>query len=318
MSIEALVFHNFKKTKEHNPVQDGEQQPPYYEMLFGRLGEAARKYNLRLSRGSINDIHVLVKDSKLSVSESLTGRALDSFDVVYFELWSKTLQQALAAASFLKYQGVPFFTKEVATITPTTKLGEVSVLANQGIPIPDTFSSSRIETKKVFKSDPPFKWPVVAKSITGWGGRTNFLVKNYEELATVLDNNRDDLFIIQPFIPNEHDYRCLIFGGELKLVIKRQRSGDSHLNNTSKGAEGTVVDDAELSESMKKDVLAAATRLGRSEFAGVDLLVDSETGQHYILEVNRTPQIEIGVEVEKKMDQLLAYMAKVSRGAEDE
>ncbi len=283
----------------------------YIEMLFDRLKNAAQDRPLQLFRGSLNDLHIQVRSNTLSIHETLTDRDLATFDVVYFELWYKAQQQALAAATYAKRRKISFFSEELAALPAMTKVGEIALLADQNIPIPDSFVSSRRELLKVFKGkDTPIPYPLIVKAADGYGGKTNFLVHTYKDLKSILDEHKKLQFIVQAFIPNDCDYRCLVFGGKVKLVLKRSRDmdGSSHLNNTSQGATGEVVPLERISPQAITDVEKAAAALNRSSFAGVDLLINSETGQHYILEVNQTPQVEIGAEVDKKMAALLNYI----------
>jgi len=282
----------------------------YIEMLFERLTKSAEGTDLQLFRGSLADLRVIIKNNSMSIIESLTGRDLSAFNLVYFELWYKAQQQALASARYLERKKVPYFSKEIYDILPITKVGELAVLADQSIPLPDTFISSAREIKKIFKNNPPISYPLIVKAADGYGGKNNYLVGSYGKLRNTLDNNKGIQFVIQEFIPNICDYRCLVLGGRITLVLKRSRDlkGTSHLNNTSAGAVGEVVALNVLPKNAQDAVLKAAKVLNRSEFAGVDLMLHRDTNQPYILEVNQTPQIEIGAEVDKKMSALLKYM----------
>jgi glutathione synthase/RimK-type ligase-like ATP-grasp enzyme len=198
---------------------------------------------------------------------------------------------------------------------PITKVGELAVLADNSVPLPRTFMSSNREVKKLFKKNAPIDFPIIVKAADGYGGKNNHLVKSYAQLKDILGENKGVHFVIQEFIPNDRDYRCLVFGGEIKLLLKRSRDAvsESHLNNTSAGAIGEIVPIETISEEARRAVVAAAEALNRSEFAGVDLMIHSETGAPYIIEVNQTPQIEIGAEVDQKMDVLLNYMEERMR-----
>lgn len=287
----------------------------YIEMLFERLTAAANGRNLNLYRGSLSDLAISIKDGKMTIIESLTGRDLTSFDLVYFELWYKAPQQALAAAKYLDRAGVPHFSKELSLQLPITKVGELAVLADNGIPLPDSFISNSRGIKKQFKTNPPFPFPIIVKAADGYGGKNNYLVPTYARLKEILAENKGMQFVVQEFVPNDRDYRCLVLGGEIKLVLQRMRSSESqsHLNNTSAGAEGIVVPLSDISEKAQAAVLKSASVLNRSQFAGVDLMINKETGEPYILEVNQTPQIEIGAEVDKKMDALLTYIEETAK-----
>ncbi len=287
----------------------------YIEMLFDRLSARSQQYPLQLYRGSLSDIHIYIKNNHLSIIDTLTNRDIASFDGIYFELWYKAQQQALAVAQYAKTHKVPFFSEELLKIMPMTKVGEVACLADKKIPLPDTFISSCRQIKKSFERTPPFLYPLIVKAADGYGGKKNFLVDTYQDLQKILDSHKGTQFVIQEYIPNDCDYRCLVFGEEIKCVLKRTRdtASSSHLNNTSAGGKGEIVALDSLSITARKAVLAAARTLNRDSFAGVDLMINKETGQPYILEVNQTPQIEIGAEIEHKMDALLRYMEKITR-----
>lgn len=305
MKKDVLVFFSFQSHKSG-----------YIEMLFSQMAkQAAQAHDLQLHRGALKELVVQVIDGRLSVIESLTGRDIASFDAVYFELWYKAQQQALAAGTYLDRHNVPFFAREVVRVLPDTKLGEFAALSDNGLPLPKTFVSSKRQTLAHFKTNPPIPYPIIVKSSTGFGGRKNYLVHNYKELQAVYKEHPQDVFIIQEFIPNEYDYRCLMLGGEIAVIIKRQRQGDTHLNNASKGAQTEVIDPATLTAEQAEDVKKAARLVHREDLSGVDLLFNSETGQHYILEVNQAPQIETGAHVPVKTAALLAYIRQHVEGA---
>lgn len=282
----------------------------FNELLFTRLHAAAKQRSLQLYRGALADAQMTVIHNTLAVTESLTGRDVASFGLLYFELWYKSSEMALAAALYAKRHHVAFFSEELARLSAVTKVGELAVLSDNDLPLPNTFISSSTQIKKRFQIDPPLGYPLVVKAADGYGGNNNFLVRDYGALQKVLDDNKGIRFVVQEFIPNDCDYRCLVLGGKVGLVLQRTRNADAdtHLNNTSQGGAGAVVPVTNLSAAVRADVVKAARLLGRDEFAGVDLMFDSETGQHYILEVNQMPQIETGAETDQKMDALLTYM----------
>lgn len=302
---DALVFFSFKSHKNG-----------YIEMLFDRLVNASQEHDLKLYRGSLNDLVIEIKDNSMRIKDSMTDRDIASFGVVYFELWYKAQQQALAAARYLKRAGTPYFSEEIHNIMPVTKVGELAVLADENIPLPHTLISSNRRIKRLYEHATPINFPLIMKAADGYGGKNNFLVKDGDQLYRILNSHKTTQFVIQEFIPNECDYRCIVLGGSIEVVLKRSRdpSKDTHLNNTSAGAMGEVVSVGSLSSKAQAAVLDAARVLNRSQFAGVDLIINSVTNEPYILEVNQTPQIEIGAEVDKKMAALLSYMEALKNG----
>ncbi|MFZ1250107.1 MAG: ATP-grasp domain-containing protein [Candidatus Microsaccharimonas sp.] len=298
----VLIFFSFKKHKTG-----------YYKTLFNPLKEVEDMYDLSLHQGSLKDLYIEVIDNKLLVTESVTGKTLDMFDFIRFELWLKSPQQALAAATYLDRNNIPFSGHEALNVLCTTKIGELVRMSDGSLPLPRTFMSSYTGTLDRFKqNDIPFEYPFIAKAADSFGGKMNYLVHNYKELKDALSAHKDQFFVLQEFIPNEFDYRVLVMDNEISFVLKRARSdAKSHLNNTSAGAEGVFVPVEELSPRMQQDALRAAALTLRSDFAGVDLIVNSETGKHAILEVNEAPAIQTGENPPFKINALMAHIKEM-------
>lgn len=299
---DVLIFFSYKKHKTG-----------YYNQLFNPLRAVAADYKLRLHQGSLKDLHIEIIENQLHITEALTGRSLDSFDFVRFELWLKSPQQALAAAQYMSRHDIPFSGHEAANTACSTKIGELVRMSDQGIPLPRTFTSSHEEILKSFQSEtPPIAYPVIAKAADTFGGKMNYLVNNYDELETALNQHKDQFFLIQEFIPNDCDYRVLIMGGEIKLIMKRTRDNKtgSHLNNTSAGASGEFIAIDSLSDEVRNCALKAAEMTLRADFAGVDVLFDKYTGRYYVLEVNEAPAIQTGEHPEQKIAVLMEYMSE--------
>lgn len=294
----------------------GKHPKGYYDTLFGRLSERAREHGMELERGALKDMRIHIGNDNFRITESRSECDLQDFDVVYFELWSKCPQQALAASVYLKMCDVPFLGPSVERIQPDTKIGELSLLKQAGVSVPETVSSSSRQLRRWFRQSTPLKFPVVIKNAAGYGGKVNFLVQSEPELLSVLEENSDTTFVVQEFIPNDRDYRFLIMGGEIQAVIERTGGGETHLNNTSKGASARLMEPNEFSASVRQLAKDSAETVGRSEFAGVDIVFHQTSQQPYVLEVNKTPQIEIGAYPEKKMDALLDYLARLSNAEE--
>lgn len=297
-TLKILVFYSFATHKTG-----------YINRLFNELKKASPQHDLELFRGSLKDLHISIENNNLKISESLTGKDLKEFDAVYFELWYKSQQQALAAAKYLEKEKIPYFSSELATFPALTKLGEYSCLAGNNLSLIDSYFTSNKEIKKLAKiGQLPFSYPFILKDIEGYGGNNNFLVKNNAQLIEILEQNTQLSFVMQPFVENDSDFRLLILDGKVELVLQRVRTNNSHLNNTSQGAEGKLVDVKSLPQEVISDAVMAAKLLKREQFAGVDIMQDKNSGKYYILEVNQTPQIEEGAEVEAKVGAMLRYI----------
>lgn len=283
-----------------------------YERIFGILRENAKQQgrDLDFVCSTLDELWIEVRNNVLTVTDPVSGKELKEFDYVDFNWWGRAKQQALAVATYLKQHNVPFLTAELAELPVDNKIGEMAKMAGRGIALPDTFMSGGEQIAQAFRSNPPIPFPVIMKDAGACGGKNNYLVKDHAAMLDVLADKPDIDFLVQEFIPNDCDYRCLVLGGEIKLVLRRSRGGDAstHVNNTSSGGTGTVVDIDIISQEAKDMVLEAARSMNRTQFSGVDLMMNSDTGAPYILEVNQTPEIEEGAEPQKKMTALFDYI----------
>jgi len=115
---------------------------------------------------------------------------------------------------------------------------------------------------------------------------------NQKELEECFSNNEnpyyEDFRMVQKFIPNDGDFRILIFDGVIiasaKRVAKDQKK--DFRNNMSKGGKGYNMAAPHKANQIALD---SAKVLGK-EMAGVDLILDKNEKKWYIMEVNSAPQ----------------------------
>jgi len=147
----------------------------------------------------------------------------------------------------------------------------------------------------------------VLKSVYGSKGKDNYLVHSAEEIEQSLEGKSCADFILQNFIENDGDYRIITFDYEPKLAIYRSSGGKDHRNNTSLGGHADIVEmTPELAEIAHKTAEAMDIK-----FAGVDIITDKNTGEHYILEINRTPQFVTGAFIDEKYQVLRDYLSNI-------
>lgn len=280
--------------------------------LFGMLSTAIRSFGADSTKVGLLDMAVWVVDNRLKVIDLANDKDLSHYDTLYMANWRKGPEFALAASQYMIRQGKRVVTSELSRYLPMSKLGELVYMSDKDIPLPRSLIMRTKHWKKAIrgKQDPPFSYPFILKSIEGSMGANNFLIKNRKQLRELLAVSDEVLFVAQEFVPNDRDYRLIVMGGEVKIVIMRKRlNDDTHLNNTSAGAEGTFLELDSVDPAMIKLAVSAAEAVGRTEFAGVDIIKDSENGSLYVLEVNKSPQIETGSNIEKKINAMAEYLA---------
>lgn len=234
-----------------------------------------------------------VSNERSVIYDHTNRMSLEDYDFVYFRKAGAVMQQMLSCAIYLRQHGIPFYDQEIYAANSRNKLSQMFKLQSAGIPVPTTLFCRHktrmlrlINTK--FKNDLPF--PLIAKATGGTRGAENYLVKSSEELDKLVRGSRRH-FLIQAFVPNDGDLRVLVVNRKVRGVIRRVAVKGSHLNNTSQGGSAQWQGAHSINAVMRHDAEQAAVILKR-DVAGVDVIIDKETGRHYLLEVNRAPQIE--------------------------
>ncbi len=261
-------------------------------------------------RSSVKHLHFSIQGNQLSVQDGVNGVSCLDYDCIYLRFCRNRPQQTKSLALFAAKNGIPLIGRHVLHTESSSKLAEYSELAGQGLPLIDSFSATGGQIRKVFRNNPPLEYPVIAKSITGTLGSNNHLINSFVELEKLLQVYPDTTFILQRFIPNDGDYRILIMDGQPAVVLYRSRT-HGHLNNTSQGSSALVLTLEEVPSELLETSRRAARILDRDDLCGVDIVVDKTDNAHYVLEVNRNPQIETGAAINQKSTALNQFVARL-------
>ncbi len=163
-----------------------------------------------------------------------------------------------------------------------------------GLPVPKTlFPQSETDANTIVRE---LGFPIVAKEDRSRQGKEIHLLKTKKELQEFLQrvasphkNLSTFSYEFQEFIPADFDVRVLVIGGKVVGAIERRSPIPGEFrHNVSLGA---VAREIEISAEMKRQALEAA-RVLHYEFAGVDFITNKNTGEAYLLEVNRSPGFE--------------------------
>lgn len=270
----------------------------FVEKLRSRIGDECT-----VEWHNYHNIRVEFSSGDLKVYLNQENKLLSDFDFVYFKGFFRNSEIAGVIATYLDQTKTPFVCSELLNHIALTKLGQLTRLSVNNLPIAETiFLQNDTFARSYLQIAEKLSVPFIFKAIDGSGGDENFLIHSEEQFIGALKKFPDLLFIAQKFIDNDSDLRVLVVGSKIELVIKRQRQDkDTHLNNTSQGAKATLVALEDLASEHQELSLKAAKIMGR-EIAGVDLLFESGTGKPFILEVNASPQIASGAFTKEKLD----------------
>lgn len=149
-------------------------------------------------------------------------------------------------------------------------------------------------------------FPIIVKSSVGKQGRLVFKVEDKKDLMAkigILENEKDAI-VAREFIPNEGDLRIFVVGYKAVAAMKRIPKEGDFRSNISQGGRGEKFDFTKHAQIKKLAEIEAKTT--GTEIAGVDVIINKDTGKPYILEVNANPQFEglekyTGVNVAQKI-----------------
>ncbi len=135
-----------------------------------------------------------------------------------------------------------------------------------------------------------FTFPIIIKTSSGRQGRGVFKVNSPEELKNIIKENETDspAFVIREFIENDGDIRVFTVGYQAIGAMKRTPKLGDFRSNISQGGEGSDFDLSKYPEV--RDMAEKISQLTRTEIAGVDIMLEKNTGTPYILEINPGPQ----------------------------
>lgn len=282
----VLILFNYRQNKLYD-------NSVLVKSLASHVGAQVEFY-----QGAIKELTVRADSGGLVIWDEMNGRDLADYDLVIFRLWYQNPEKAAAAARYLQQHKIRFFDSDVAEADHISKLHELTVLVSAGLPIIDTLLASPQRLLTAMREQAlPVPW--VMKDIYGRKGQLNFLIRDEQDLARVLEEHPKIIFMAQPYIPNKGDLRLFVIGGKVHFAIERKRKTDvTHLNNISQGARSRFIELGELPDECKRLAEAASIALKR-EIAGVDLLIEEESGRVLILEVNSQPDLVSSFEAEK-------------------
>lgn len=312
-----LVITSAKSTDKDNAWEKREQ---YVQEFYGGLDALLK--GISVAYTTYDDIVCQIKDGAVEIIDTRHNLNLGNVDIVHFKNWMFDNEEAAMIAFYLREHKVPFFNSEVDAGLAWGKISQMVRLAMGGVLVPNTFFAKKAKLITAFKDGQlpvDLSFPLIMKADGGAKGNDNYLVKDAEvAIAILTEASADKEFVLQEYHPNDGDYRFLFIGtDEPPLVFTRQAQDGSHLNNTSKGGKGDFVKIDTLPAEYLSIARQAASIL-RREISGVDILVNKETGQPYVLEVNSTPALATGYGVPTKMKKFATFLQQVLEEQEEE
>lgn len=216
---------------------------------------------------------------------------LRNFDYVIMGMMAKKTEIVNPILQYLENHGIPHFNYG----TPSdrgNKTQDMYNLTRAGLPYVPTFITASSKEASTYVAKRWKDYPVVCKVMNASQGDGVEKCNDAKELEKCFPDNEDpaydDFRMVQKFIPNDGDFRILIFDGKIIASAKRVAKDPKKdfRNNMSKGGKGYNMQAPHEANQIALD----SARILKKEMAGVDLIQDKRDGKWYIMEVNSAPQ----------------------------
>ncbi len=277
--------------------------------------ESLKSKGIEIEQATFNQLVFNLGGEGNRITISTTGEDLSDFGLVYFRT-SKIKGQsnvAAAIALYLSNRNAPYIDRAVGLCSDPDKLFQYIGLSDNGVNIPvGVFMLPNLLKDSYERLVADLGSPFILKDTQGNRGENNYLINSRAEFDRALRQAEDLGFwmIAQQYITNDCDYRLITLGGQVPLVIKRQRKDDStHLNNVSKGGKAEIVEASSLPDVLINQAVMAA-KLFHLQISGVDLIQDKDSKTWYCLEVNKAPLMYNGAFIDEKSTAFANYLSQ--------
>jgi len=306
-----LVDTSKKPQSENKILFVSTRKTPATEKFTKNVEKAGKNFNVTYV--SYDELCFITGENKNKVIIHETGVDLASFDLIHFKTSSKHQDEAAAASRYARQRGVKVLDPALIHFPASSKLYQYVILSDNNIAVPHSVylhAERLVQSYEFLKQE--LGVPFILKNIHGNKGEYNYLIKDEKSFKKICKKTAkaNVRCVAQAFVHNDGDYRVLVFGTRISLVVERTRKDDStHLNNTSAGASAALVSEKDLPAEVRKDCIRAAGLLER-DVAGVDMVNDKRRAVWYCLEVNDGPQIATGSFAEEKYTAFAAYLQR--------
>jgi len=243
-------------------------------------------FPIKLTKGSFHNLEFIFQGKVVKVLHN--GIDLVSFSFVW--LSSSWASRDLAYAVSLYLDKTKTFSTYVEK--STSKITDQIIYVLGGIQTPNTLFLGKKNIEKNLKQIKEIcGYPLIIKDIKGTFGIDSKYIATENDLLKNLDklpNHKRYLF--QQYIPNQYDWGILVANGVVVSGEKSYPQNGEFRNNVCNGAKEVFVDVAEIPAHIKEMAIKASRLLGLS-WSRSDIVIDKNTNEAYLMEVNRSPRI---------------------------
>ena len=265
---------------------------------FLRIKEEGEKRGHVIEGCFVSDLIVAFNDKRTDIYLK-SKRRLSDFDIIYLWTLGKRRWEWQVAAKIvaktnpnIRFINSSFVNFSDLSFTPCA-IYPIQVQAENSLLYPRTALFYNTKALPDFLAD--FEYPVIVKFANSSQGRGVFKADSKEELLSLVGDMQKtkEPILLRQFIPNDGDFRIITLGYKAIGAMKRIPVPGNYKANISQGATAKAVDLGKCHEIV--EIAERLSKLTKIEIAGVDIVLDKETGKPYILEINPGPQF-LGME----------------------
>jgi len=270
--------------------------------------------SVRLTAAALDELVYLAGDGIAKIYHPIKGFDLKDFDLVVFKTFSAEPELAIVAQIYLRMHQRRYLEDGIPDVGVSKHVCAFNRQAHR-LPHPLTlYARPRQLITALRQPDSPLKPPYIVKDTLGRKGHENYLCQNIAQVSHILKAHPEIGYVVQRYIVNDGDWRLLVLGNRVRLAMRRTLSPSSHKSNALVAFK-ELVSVSSVPPVIRRDAIRAV-RAERLTVAGVDIVIDKDRGDHYILEVNRGPQLDSGRFIDQKMECYSDYLLEtVKKGS---
>ena len=245
--------------------------------------EAAKKpQGVELTEARLKEVRISKKEK---AQVFIAGKNLADFDLIYLRFIGSFLEEAHWVAEYSRQKNILLFDRVYLDGRDfDRKSFECLRLASQNVAYPPSFIG---QGDYLLEKASSLGFPLILKKTEGRKAEGVYKVGRLESLRKLLGSYQSrERLMIQKYIDNDYYLRLIVVGGGVIGAIKRNKSMDGGQKIRSEKYQPTK-------EQVELAVKGAQAL--NLDIAGIDMMIDKK-GNHYILEVNRSPQYRIFME----------------------
>lgn len=242
-----------------------------------------------LTKGHYYNLTFTIKDNIATI------KYLDSDVSSFSTVWLSSFWQSRDLAYGVKLYLDHFDVNHTYVEKATSKITDQLIFSFQNISTPNMYFINKGNVKKYLVDiEEICGYPLIIKDSKGSRGKYSVLVKNRKELINKIRKlPKHRKYIFQQFIENDYDWGVLVANGSVVSAEKSYSKDGEYRNNTCNGAKEVFVNVDDIPQNVKDIAINASHSLGLS-WSRSDIVIDRDTEDAYLLEVNRSPGISSG------------------------